>query len=147
MKLFLVGIAVVAALATAAVSVGAAPPIVARALAVGTVQSGGTVQAASGAIILDALAIAPGATTGWHTHGSAVVVVVTSGTLTLVDPAVRNCAPVTASKGHAFLEAPNHVHLARNDGATPVKLYAMYLGLAKTAKPNSAATAPAGCNG
>jgi quercetin dioxygenase-like cupin family protein len=148
MKVVLVGAAVAAALATAAVSVGAAPPlIVAKALAVGTVQSGRSVEATSGTMILDSLTIAPGATTGWHKHGSAVAVVVTSGTLTLLDPAVRDCAPVTVSKGQAFVEAANHVHVARNDGRTPVKLYAMYLGLPKNAQPNSPATAPANCNG
>ena len=98
-----------------------------------------------GAPCRDSIRIAPGGSFGWHTHGSPVAVVVTSGTLTVFDPAVAKCAPFKVSKGQSFVEPANHVHLARNDTKQPVTLYAMYLGLSNTAKANVGVSAPAGC--
>ena len=70
----------------------------------------------------------------------------TAGTLTVFDPTVAGCAPVKVSKGQSFVEPADHVHLARNDGKTPVTVYALYLGLPKPSAANSVATEPAGCN-
>ena len=90
--------------------------------------------------------MAPGGNFGWHTHGSAVAVVVTGGTLTVFDPLVANCAPFKVGKGQAFIEPANHIHLARNDGTKPVTLYATYLGVPKTSKPNIPGQQPSGCS-
>jgi quercetin dioxygenase-like cupin family protein len=73
-------------------------------------------------------------------------VVVTSGTLTVLDPTVGKCSAFKVSKGQAFIEPAGHVHLARNDTKTPVKVYAMYLGLPKGVQANIAGTAPNGCS-
>ena len=145
MKIKLLGLALVAGLLTAAPSVGAGTPIVAKALGLGTMKAT-TLHAKAGAMILDSIKIAPGGSFGWHTHGAAVAVVVTSGTLTVFDPAVTKCAPFKVSKGQAFVEPADHVHLARNDGTTTVTVYAMYLGLPKGAAANAPAAAPAGCD-
>jgi quercetin dioxygenase-like cupin family protein len=144
-KIKLLGLALVAGLLTASPSIGAGPPVVAKALALGTMQAT-TVHAKAGAMVLESIKIAPGGSFGWHTHASAVAVVVTGGTLTVFDPGIGGCAPFKVSKGHAFIEPANHVHLARNDGTAPVTVYAMYLGIAKGAAANAAASAPTGCN-
>jgi quercetin dioxygenase-like cupin family protein len=146
MKLALLGLAVSAALVTAAPSVGSDPPIVSRALGVGTLKTPFTVNARPGAMIVDSITIKPGGNFGWHTHGSAVAVVITGGTLTVFDPTIGNCAPFKVSKGQSFFEPANHLHLARNDGAKPVTLYAIYLGVPKGAQPNMPGTQPSGCN-
>ncbi|MDP9262639.1 MAG: cupin domain-containing protein [Actinomycetota bacterium] len=145
MKIKLLGLALIAGLATAAPSVGADPPIVARGLAIGTMEPT-TVHAKAGAMILESIKVAPGGNFGWHTHGSPVAVVVTAGTLTVFDPAIAKCAPFKVSKGQAFIEPAGHVHIARNDGKTTVTVYAMYLGLPKQAGANVPATTPNGCN-
>jgi quercetin dioxygenase-like cupin family protein len=124
---------------------GATAPIVGKALAAGTMQAA-AVRSKGGAMVLESVRIAPGGNLGWHTHGSPVAVVVTSGTLTVFDPSIAKCSPFTVEKGQAFIEPANHVHLARNDGSTPATLYAMYLGVPKSAKPNAPAAEPAGCN-
>jgi len=134
----------VVALALAGPAVASAPPVFARVLAVGTMPAT-TIHATNGAMILDSIKIAPGGSFGWHTHGSPVAVVVTQGTLTVFDPAVGGCAPFMVSKGQSFVEPADHVHLARNDGKTPVTVYALYLGVPKTAMPNAAAKQPIGC--
>ncbi len=144
MKAKLFVLALVAGLLTAAPSIGADPPILAQPLAVGSMQAT-LIHAKTGGMILDSITIKPGGNFGWHTHGSPVAVVVTAGTLTVFDPTVGKCAPFKVGKGQSFVEPANHVHLARNDGKTTVKLYAMYLGLPKGANANAPATEPAGC--
>jgi quercetin dioxygenase-like cupin family protein len=147
MKITLIGLALVAALAVAAPSFGGAggAPIVASPLAVGKMKAT-TIHATTGSMILESIKIAPGGSFGWHTHGSAVAVVVTGGTLTVFDPTVASCKPFKVSKGQSFVEPANHVHLARNDGTARVTLYAMYLGVPNPAKANVTVASPAGCN-
>jgi quercetin dioxygenase-like cupin family protein len=145
MKFKLLGLALVATLVTAAPSLGGGAPITAKVLGFGTMQAT-TIHAKAGAMILDSITIQPGGSFGWHRHGSPVAVVVKSGTLTVFDPSVGHCAPFKVSKGMAFVEPAGHVHLARNDTKTPVTVYALYLGLPKTAGANAPATEPAGCN-
>ena len=144
MKIKLFGLAVVTALATAAPLLAGNAPITATPLALGK-MSATTIHAQSGSMILESIKIAPGGSFGWHTHTSPVAVVVKSGTLTVFDPAVGNCKPFKVSKGQAFVEPANHVHLARNDTKAPVTVYALYLGVAKAVDANVGATAPAGC--
>ena len=147
MKITLIGVALIATLALAAPSFAGSggAPIVASPLAVGKMTAT-TIHATTGSMILESIKIAPGGSFGWHTHGSAVAVVVTGGTLTVFDPSVTSCKPFKVSKGQSFVEPANHVHLARNDGTTKVTLYAMYLGVSNPAKANVAQTSPAGCN-
>ena len=145
MNIKLLGLVLLVALAFAAPSFGGGAPIVAKPLAVGMMKAT-TIHATTGAMVLESIRIAPGGSFGWHEHGSPVAVVVTGGTLTVFDPAVANCSPFKVSKGQSFVEPANHVHLARNDGKTPATLYALYLGVPKTAQANFGVAAPAGCN-
>ena len=144
MKIKLFGLALVAGLAAAAPSIGAGPLVIAQPLAVGTMPAT-VIHAKAGAMVLDSLTIKPGGSFGWHTHGSPVAVIVTKGTLTVLDPSVGKCAPFKVHKGQAFVEPANHIHLARNDGKTTVTAYATYLGLPNGATANLPATAPSGC--
>jgi hypothetical protein len=74
-----------------------------------------------------------------------VAVASTAGTLTLYDSDYPKCGPKRFSRGQGFVERRNHVHLARNEGATPVKLYATYLGVPQGAPPNKPASRPENC--
>jgi quercetin dioxygenase-like cupin family protein len=146
MKVTLFALALLASAVIAGPSGAAArQPIVATALAVGTMNAT-LVHATTGAMVLDQITIAPGGNFGWHTHGSPVAVVVTGGTLTVFDPSVGKCTPFTVSKGQSFVEPANHIHLARNDTTKPVTLYAMYLSIPKNAGANVPAKQPAGCS-
>lgn len=146
MKATLVIATIAAVLVAAAAAVAAKPPIFAQARAVGTIRNPMTLQLKPGAMVLDTITIQPGGSFGWHTHGSPVAVVITSGTLTVFDPSIGSCAPFKVSKGQAFVEPTNHMHLARNDTDRPVTLYAMYLGVPKGVQPNRPAAQPSGCN-
>src|SRR5215471_12616172 len=136
----------VAALVAAATSSGASRPIIAQPRAVGTIASPITVKVKPGAMVVETITIKPGGSFGWHTHGAPVAVVVTGGTLTVLDPSVNHCTPFKVSKGMAFIEPANHLHLARNDGSTPATVYATYLGVPKGAPANKPGSQPASCN-
>jgi quercetin dioxygenase-like cupin family protein len=136
----------VAALVTAATSSGAAPPIFAQPRAVGTIASPITVKVKPGAMVVETITIKPGGSFGWHTHGAPVAVVVTGGSLTVFDPSVNHCVPFKVSKGMAFIEPANHLHLARNDGSKPATVYATYLGVPKGAPANKPGAEPAACS-
>jgi quercetin dioxygenase-like cupin family protein len=146
LKLRCAGIMVMASLVTAGVSAGADAPIVATPVAAGTLKAPVSLSSKAGAMVVEAIKIAPGGDFGWHTHGSAVAVVITGGTLTVWDPSVAACAPQHYSKGAAFIEPAHHLHRARNLGTKPVTLYATYLGLPNGVRPNISGTAPAACD-
>lgn len=71
--------------------------------------------------------IAPNGYFGWHRHGGPVWVAVTQGTLTLYDPGEAGCPRTYYGAGSAFLDAGNHVHNARNEGADPVVVYGTFM--------------------
>ena len=137
--------ALVPAVPSLATGNGIAKPIVAKTIAVGKMQAT-TIQAGKGSMILESFKISPGGTFGWHRHGAPVAVVVTRGTLTAFDPTVDGCAPFKVTKGQSFVEPANHVHLVRNDGRSPVTVYAVYLGVRKPNRANIEAKQPPGCN-
>ena len=146
MRLKLLGSLVVGALALSAPSIAGAPPVVIKALGSGTMAAT-TIHAKAGAMLLDSITVKPGGSFGWHVHGAPVAVVVTAGTLTVLDPTVNGCKPFQVHKGQAFVEPANHLHLARNDGKTPAKAYALYMGLPNVADSTMGEHAPAACTG
>jgi quercetin dioxygenase-like cupin family protein len=95
-----------------------------------------------GDVMVVKVEVAPGGSFGWHSHPSAVAVAIASGTLTLYDSSDPSCSPKQYSRGQGFVEPADHVHLARNEGATPVTLYATYLGVPRGANPNVPAKRP-----
>jgi Cupin domain len=82
------------------------------------------------------ITIAPGGTTGWHSHPGPVLVTVKSGALTVVYADDPTCQGRTFSAGQSFVDRGDEtVHTALNLGATPVEFWATYLvpGAAGTA--------------
>src|SRR5438309_2168470 len=120
MKVRLICCALLAALVAAATAASANPPIVAKALGLGTIKTPYTIKVKAGAMVVDQITIAPGGDFGWHTHGAPVAVTITKGTLTVYDNTVANCAPFHVSKGQSFFEPANHLHRALNETSKPV---------------------------
>jgi Cupin domain len=82
------------------------------------------------------ITIAPGGTTGWHSHPGPVLVTIKSGALTVVYANDPTCAGRTFTAGQSFVDRGDEtVHTARNLGATAVEFWATYLvpGAAGTA--------------
>jgi quercetin dioxygenase-like cupin family protein len=73
------------------------------------------------------ITIDPGGSTGWHWHDGTLVGAVKQGTLThyaadcSVDGVYNAGDPITEPSG------PDHVHIGRNIGATPVILEVIYI--------------------
>lgn len=88
--------------------------------------------------IVSDLTIAPGGSTGWHTHRGSIYGVVKAGVLTHYssdcheDGVYPAGAPITDPTG------PDHVHAARNLGAAPVILEVTYVDPVGTPTSDSA---------
>ena len=62
----------------------------------------------------DRLTVAPGGSSGWHTHPSAVFVTVTSGSIVWTDGSNPLCTSTTYSAGQSFIEDACVTHNVRN---------------------------------
>ena len=81
------------------------------------------------------LTIPPGGFTGWHTHPGPTFVAVAQGQGTLYH-AMAGCPAVKYDAGAGFMQPPTEVHNMRNEGTTPLVLWAFYAlppGTANTA--------------
>jgi quercetin dioxygenase-like cupin family protein len=71
------------------------------------------------------ITIEPGGTLGWHSHPGPTVVTVFQGTLSFYH--AEDCTTeIEYLTGQSFSNLPNEIHLARNEGAQPVVLFASY---------------------
>jgi quercetin dioxygenase-like cupin family protein len=90
----------------------------------------------AGEVIVQEITIAPGGTTGWHSHPGPVVVVVKAGALTYVREDHGQCFETTYAAGTAFVDpGQGHVHTAFNRTAENLVLYATYFDVATGASP------------
>jgi quercetin dioxygenase-like cupin family protein len=71
------------------------------------------------------LTIPPGGYTGWHTHPGPTFVAVAEGQGTLYH-AMAGCPSVKYAVGAGFMQPPTEVHNMRNEGSTPLVLWAFY---------------------
>ncbi|MEW2505246.1 cupin domain-containing protein [Amycolatopsis sp. CA-161197] len=77
--------------------------------------------------VLREITLAPGGSTGWHTHEGNLYGWVRSGTLThyesdcAVDGVYHQGAPIMEPAG------ADHVHIGRNEGTTPMVLDVLYV--------------------
>ena len=103
--------------------------------------------------IVQQVTIAPGGSTGWHSHPGPAIVIVKSGSLTLYDGDDRRCKgtsytanPATPLVGKVFVdEGRGHVHIGRNEGTTNAELYVTYLDVPVGAEPRIDVPHPGNC--
>ena len=76
-------------------------------------------------IAFQQLTIAPGGHTGWHTHPGPTLVSVAQGEGTLYH-GVAGCPAHKYATGTSFFQPTTEVHNFRNEGATPLVVYALY---------------------
>jgi quercetin dioxygenase-like cupin family protein len=67
----------------------------------------------------------PGGFTGWHTHPGPTFVAVAAGEGTLYH-AMSGCPSTKYGVNSGFLQPPTEVHNMRNEGSTPLVLWAFY---------------------
>lgn len=76
-------------------------------------------------IAFQRIAIAPGGTLGWHSHPGPTVVTVRAGTLSFYH-AEACTSEIEYATGTSFSNLPDEIHLARNEGAQEVVVFAVY---------------------
>ena len=97
--------------------------------------------------VVQQIQLAAGGQTGWHTHHGPVVVVVQSGTVTLLEPHRGTCQERTYTAGQSFVDPGQcHVHLARNEGGQAAELWATYFDVPTGASPRVDAADPGTCS-
>ena len=90
--------------------------------------------------------INPGGSTGWHSHPGPAFIVVIRGTLTVYDGNDPACTPHRYGPGTGFLDPGfGHVHIARNEGTTPVTVVQTYLNVPPGGSPRIDEPAPGNC--
>ena len=90
----------------------------------------------AGEVIVQEITIAPGGTTGWHSHPGPVVVVVKAGALTYVREDHGTCFETVYGAGTAFVDpGQGHVHTAFNRGTENLVLYATYFDVPAATSP------------
>jgi hypothetical protein len=102
-------------------------------------------------VIVQQVTIAPGGSTGWHSHPGPAVVIVKSGSLTLYDGDDPDCRGTSYSAdpalGEVFIdEGRGHVHFGRNEGSTNTELYVTYLDVPVGAAPRIDVPPPGNCS-
>jgi quercetin dioxygenase-like cupin family protein len=96
-------------------------------------------------VVDQTITIQPGGHTGWHSHPGPALAVIKSGTLTLYDGDDPSCEPHAYNAGQAFVDrGGGHVHIARNEGTTPVEVSVTYL-TPVGAGPRTDAPRPGNC--
>ena len=70
----------------------------------------------------------PGGSTGWHTHLSHTLIIVTAGTVTQYQGDDPSCTPSVYTAGMTFVdEGGDHVHIVRNEGTVEAQVIAVRL--------------------
>jgi quercetin dioxygenase-like cupin family protein len=90
-----------------------------------SVRSQATVD--GGGYILREITIAPGGSTGWHWHEGRVYGVITQGTLTHDDADCKLDGIYNAGDPITEPVGPDHVHIGRNLGSTPLVMQVLYI--------------------
>jgi quercetin dioxygenase-like cupin family protein len=89
--------------------------------------------------------IAPGGTTGWHSHPGPSLVFVVAGSVTNYSSDEDGCAPHVYSAGQSFTDpGGDDSHVLHNEGTTTAETIAVQF-LPTTATRRIDAPAPAGC--
>ena len=110
-----------------------------------------------GDVVVQHVTLAPGGSTGWHTHPGPAVVIVKSGSFTLYDADDPTCTGTTYSVDPYSIGQPNpvgkvfvdpgygHTHIGRNEGTTKTELYVTYLDVPVGAAPRIDMPDPGNC--
>ena len=70
----------------------------------------------------------PGGTTGWHTHLSHTLIIVTAGAVTQYEGDDPSCTPHVYTTGMTFVDrGGRHVHIVRNEGTVEAQVVAVRL--------------------
>jgi quercetin dioxygenase-like cupin family protein len=99
-----------------------------------------------GDVVVQQVTLAPGGSTGWHTHPGPAVVVIKSGSFTLYDSDDPTCTGTTYSAGKVFIDSGyGHAHIGRNEDSINTELYVTFLDVPVGQAPRIDAPDPGNC--
>lgn len=78
-------------------------------------------------VVMRELTIAPGGSSGWHSHPGPTYVLVVQGTDSLYEANDPSCTATNYGAGEGFVEPPGDVHISRNEGSTITILLVTFL--------------------
>ena len=116
----------------------------------GAHPEGGTVTFQAGhETVVYTFSLAAGATSGWHRHPGAVMVLVKSGNLTTYDLSRPPCSGQDITPGGAYFEkdaaTARWPHFVRNRGSVPVEAVVVAFDVPQGGSPRTEADAPTEC--
>ena len=112
----------------------------------GTYMSHGTLPLEQGAdIVVLRITVAPGGSSGWHSHPGGAIVVVKQGKLTLYTSVGNHCDVITYTQGQSFVERPGEVNDAVNKGSINYIIVATFPGVPLGGSPRIDEPNPGTC--
>ena len=117
-------------------------------LARGTNLSEGTIPLHSGTdVAMAQITVAPGGSSGWHSHPGGAIIVVNTGTLNVYRSVGGQCQTETYSAGQAFIERPGELDNVLNMSSSPYVLYVTFPRVPPGISPRSDEPNPGTCPG
>lgn len=96
----------------------------------GTYVSHGTLPLEQGSdIVVSKITVAPGGSSGWHSHPGGAIVVVQQGEVTLYTSVGNHCDVTIYTQGQSFVERRGEVNEAVNAGSTPYVIFVTFPGV------------------
>jgi quercetin dioxygenase-like cupin family protein len=96
--------------------------------------------------VVQRIVIAPGGTTGWHSHPGPAVAIIAAGELTVFSSEDPACTPRVYSAGEAFVDpGQGHVHIAFNLGNENVEVWVTYFDVPPGGSVRIDAASPGNC--
>ena len=96
-------------------------------LARGTNISEGTIPLQFGTdVAMAQITVAPGGSSGWHSHPGGAIIIVKEGSLTVFESVGNRCETTTYGAGQAFVARPGEVADLLNTGAVPYVLFVTF---------------------
>ena len=106
------------------------PGFTSQKLAQGTYMSDGTLPIKEGLdVVVSKITVAPGGSSGWHTHPGGAIVVVQLGEVTLYTSVGNHCDVTIYTHGQSFVERPGEVNEAVNAGSIPYVIFVTFPGV------------------
>ena len=117
-------------------------------LARGTNVSEGTIPLQFGTdIVMAQITVAPGGSSGWHSHPGGAIIVVKQGSLTVYGSTGSKCETTTYGAGQAFIERPGELDNVLNNGTVPYVLFVAFPRVPQGASARTDELNPGTCPG
>lgn len=150
-RLALVTIGLSAVLVTfTAISGAATPPdrFASQIIGRGTYVSNGSLPLGQGLDVVFAKnTVAPGGSSGWHSHPGGAIVVIQQGEMTTYESVGNHCDITTYTQGQSFIERPGHELIAVNTGSIETIILAAFPGVPVGGSPRIDTPDPGTCPG